>query len=351
MDKQMDWEQSVIYVCVHDEARCPYSIPRRPESGHTSGVQTRGRPDKMTTHHNPEKQSRLDRFKPFESRTDWVPMEELQTYDPGVHSSPIPHSKTVQKFLTGRLGAQLGIEAKPLKSRVANGAGNQKQRTSDESAAACEMASQDDCLVKGKVEDSTDIGESTYVSKERFSGSCEAIDVVQAGVDDLIQPNALPGSSVFRLTQQQMAGHTPVAIPSTLAPLPSPVQTLCSAGVAWSEQAERRATRRETAIETVKLPGVVQMLHGDSPVSLTSGCKQSPVLNTRSPQPQQLLPEPESSIPSLSDTGLRWALTPPVISPETNHFPSLYTEEKELPALSRLTGGTLHQRHGLLDPL
>ncbi|KAL7755378.1 hypothetical protein ACKLNR_014476 [Fusarium oxysporum f. sp. zingiberi] len=234
-------------------------------------------------------------------------------------------------------------------------AGNQKQRTSDESAVACEMASQDDCLVKGKAEDSTDIGESqvtpapspgrvastinlhkngwlisesgrTDVSKERFSGSCEAIDVVQAGVDDLIQPNALPGSSVFRLTQQQMAGHTPVAMPSTLAPLPSPVQTLCSAGVAWSEQTERRATRRETTIETVKLPGVVQMLHGDSPVSLTSGCKQSPVLNTRSPQPQQLLPEPESSIPSLSDTGLRWALTPPVISPETNDFPSLYTE-------------------------
>ncbi|RYC79006.1 hypothetical protein BFJ63_vAg18116 [Fusarium oxysporum f. sp. narcissi] len=178
MDKQMDREQSVIYVCVHDEARCPYSTPRRPERRHTSGVQTRGRP-------------------------------------------------------------------------------------------------------------------------------------------------------------------------STLAPLPSPVQTLCSAGVAWSEQAERRATRRETTIEAVKLPGVVRMLHGDSPVSLTSGWKQSPVLNTGSPQPQQLLPEPESSIPSLSDAGLRWALTPPVISPETNHFPSLYTEEKELPALSRPTGGTLHQRHGL----
>ncbi|KAF5723055.1 hypothetical protein FMUND_2229 [Fusarium mundagurra] len=162
------------------------------------------------------------------------------------------------KLSTGRLGAQPGIEAKPLKSRIANEAGIQKQRTSDKSAVACEMASQDDCLVKGKVEDSTDIGESqatpapsprrvaptinlhkngwlnsesgrTDVSKERIAGSCEAIDVIQA------------------------------------------------------EQAEKRATSRETTIEAVKLPGVVQMLHGDSPVNLTSGWKQSPMLNTRSP--------------------------------------------------------------------
>ncbi|RKK88528.1 hypothetical protein BFJ68_g16932 [Fusarium oxysporum] len=467
-DTQTDLEQSVIYVCVHDEAQCLDSVPSRRKRRHTSGVQTRGRPDKMMKKQTLENQGWPDKVRPCDNgrkrqrksavegvkpvcgqvclvfrkklkqwlaalvlpnnfneagdattiasldltkevaecwehmretdevrwrqghnetepvvaerqvaimyfegpkfpekcRTDWVPIEELHKYDPGVHSSLIPHSKTVLKFLTGKLGAQSGTKAKRVKLGVTNG--TQKQRTSYESTTACETISQDDCPVKGKLEDFADVGESQitpapyphtdvpamnlqkkdWLNSEsgkrdspngRIVGSHKHIGVIQAGMDDLIQPNAIPRSGLLatadgcwaasRPSQQQMAGHALVAMSSTSGPLPSmqpllsPVPTLRSARVARSGHVMGRATGREAITESVKLPGVLQMLHGDAPVSLSSGWRQNPTLNTRPLQPQRLLSGPDSSIPSLSETGLRWALTPPVTSPETNHLP------------------------------
>ncbi|RYC78595.1 hypothetical protein BFJ63_vAg18530 [Fusarium oxysporum f. sp. narcissi] len=103
-------------------------------------------------------------------------------------------------------------------------ADTQKQRTSYVSATACEMISRDDCPVKGKLEDSADVGESQITpapslhtdvpavnlqkkdwlnfesgkrdsSNGRIVGSHKDIGVVQVGVDDLIQPNAILGSA------------------------------------------------------------------------------------------------------------------------------------------------------------
>ncbi|KAJ9413388.1 hypothetical protein FOXG_15016 [Fusarium oxysporum f. sp. lycopersici 4287] len=469
-DTQTDLEQSVIYVCVHDEAQCLDSVPSRRKRRHTSGVQTRGRPDKMMKKQTLENQGWPDKVRPCDNgrkrqrksavegvkpvcgqvclvfrkklkqwlaalvlpdnfneagvattiasldltkevaecwehmretdgvrwrqghnetepvvaerqvaivyfegpkfpekcRTDWVSIEELHKYDPGLHSSLIPHSKTVHKFLTGKLGAQSGTKAKRVKLGVTNEAGTQKQRTSYGSTTACETISQDDCPVKGKLEDFADVGESQitpapcphtdvpamnlqkkdWLNSEsgkrdspngRIVGSHKDIGVIQAGMDDLIQPNAIPRSGLLatadgcwaasRPSQQQMAGHALVAMSSTSGPLPSmqpllsPVPTLRSARVARSGHVMGRATGREAITESVKLPGVLQMLHGDAPVSLSSGWRQNPTLNTRPLQPQRLLSGPDSSIPSLSETGLRWALTPPVTSPETNHLP------------------------------
>ncbi|KNB16654.1 hypothetical protein FOXG_14464 [Fusarium oxysporum f. sp. lycopersici 4287] len=205
-DTQTDLEQSVIYVCVHDEAQCLDSVPSRRKRRHTSGVQTRGRPDKMMKKQTLENQGWPDKVRPCDNgrkrqrksavegvkpvcgqvclvfrkklkqwlaalvlpdnfneagvattiasldltkevaecwehmretdgvrwrqghnetepvvaerqvaivyfegpkfpekcRTDWVSIEELHKYDPGLHSSLIPHSKTVHKFLTVR---------------------------------------------------------------------------------------------------------------------------------------------------------------------------------------------------------------------------------------------------------
>ncbi|KAG6979401.1 hypothetical protein FocnCong_v010557 [Fusarium oxysporum f. sp. conglutinans] len=467
-DTQTDLEQSVIYVCVHDEAPCLDSIPSRRKRRHSNGVQTRGRPDTTMEQQTLENQSRPDKIRPCDNgrkrqrtsaiervepvygqvclvfqkklkqwlaalvlpnnfsdagvaatiasldltkeaaecwehmretdevrwrqghnetepvvaerqvaivyfegpefpakcRADWVSIEELHKYDPGVHSSLIPHPKTVQKFLNGQLGAQSGTEAKRVKLGITNG--TQKQRTSYESAAVCEMISQDDCPVKGKLEDSADVSEFQITaapsphtvapamniqkkgwldsetekrdsSKSRIVGSHEAIDDLQVGVDDLIQPNAIPGSGLLasadgcwaasRPGQQQMAGHKMVAMSSTSWPLPSmqpllsPVPPLRSARVARFEHLKGRAVGTEAITESVKLPGVLQMLHGNAPDSLSSGWRQNPTLNTRPLQPHRLLSEPESSIPNLSENGLRWALTPPVTSPETNHLP------------------------------
>uniref|UniRef100_A0A0D2YDT0 Uncharacterized protein n=2 Tax=Fusarium oxysporum TaxID=5507 RepID=A0A0D2YDT0_FUSOF len=326
-DTQTDLEQSVIYVCVHDEAQCLDSVPSRRKRRHTSGVQTRGRPDKMMKKQTLENQGWPDKVRPCDNgrkrqrksavegvkpvcgqvclvfrkklkqwlaalvlpdnfneagvattiasldltkevaecwehmretdgvrwrqghnetepvvaerqvaivyfegpkfpekcRTDWVSIEELHKYDPGLHSSLIPHSKTVHKFLTGKLGAQSGTKAKRVKLGVTNG--TQKQRTSYGSTTACETISQDDCPVKGKLEDFADVGESQitpapcphtdvpamnlqkkdWLNSEsgkrdspngRIVGSHKDIGVIQAGMDDLIQPNAIPRSDL-----------------------------------------------------------------------------------------------------------------------------------------------------------
>jgi hypothetical protein len=58
---------------------------------------------------------------PEKCRTDWVPIEELHKYDPEVHSSLIPHSKTVHKFLNGQLGARSGTDVKRVKLGITNG--------------------------------------------------------------------------------------------------------------------------------------------------------------------------------------------------------------------------------------
>ncbi|KAL9563941.1 hypothetical protein ACKAV7_011976 [Fusarium commune] len=417
MDMQTDLEQSVIYVCVHDEAHSLDSIPSKRKRRHSSGVQTRGRPDKTIEKQTLENQSRLDKVRhcdngrkrqrksamegvepacgqvclvfrkklkqwlaalvlpnnfneagvaatiasfdltkevaecwehmcktdefrwrqghnqtepviaerqvaimyfegpefPAKCRTDWVHIEELHKYDPGVHSFLIPHSKTVQKFLNGQLGAQSGTEAKRVKLGITNEADTQKQRTSYESATAYEMISQDDYPVKGKLENFAGVGESQITSAPslytdvpamnlqnkdwltsesgkrdssngRIVGSHKDIGVIQVSVDDLIQPNAIPGSGLVATvdgywaasgpSQQQMTGHTLVAMSSTSGPLPSmqpllsPISTLRSARVVRSEHVMGRATGREAITESVKLPGVLQMIHGDAPVSL-----------------------------------------------------------------------------------
>ncbi|KAL7755623.1 hypothetical protein ACKLNR_014150 [Fusarium oxysporum f. sp. zingiberi] len=470
VDTQTDLEQSVIYVCVHGETQCLDSVPNRRKRRHTSGVQTRGRPDKMIKKHTLENQSRPDKVRPCDNgrkrqrksamegvepvcgqiclvfrkklkqwlaalvlpnnfneagvaatiasldlmkeaagcwehmhetdgvrwrqghnetepvvaerqvavvyfegpefpekcRTDWVPIDELHKYDPEVHSSLVPHSKTVRKFLTGQLAAQSNTEAKRVKLGITNETGTQKQRTSYESAAVGEMISQDDCSVKGKLEDSADVGESQITPAPsphteiptmnlqkkdrlnsesgkrnspngRIAGLYKDIGVVQLGVNDPIQPNAILGSGLLATTdgcwatsrpgQQQTDGHALVAMSSTSGPLPSmqprlsPVPTLRSTRVARSEHVTGRSKGREAITQPVKLPGVLQMLQGDALDSLSSGWRQNPTLNTRPLQRHQLLSGPESSIPSLSENGLRWALTPPVTSPETNHLP------------------------------
>ncbi|KAF6515332.1 hypothetical protein HZS61_005238 [Fusarium oxysporum f. sp. conglutinans] len=351
-DTQTDLEQSVIYVCVHDEAQCLDSVPSRRKRRHTSGVQTRGRPDKMMKKQTLENQGWPDKVRPCDNgrkrqrksavegvkpvcgqvclvfrkklkqwlaalvlpdnfneagvattiasldltkevaecwehmretdgvrwrqghnetkpvvaerqvaivyfegpkfpekcRTDWVSIEELHKYDPGVHSSLIPHSKTVHKFLTGKLGAQSGTKAKRVKLGVTNEAGTQKQRTSYESTTACETISQDDCPVKGKLEDFADVGESQITpapcphtdvpamnlqkkdwlnseSGKRDSpngmivGSHKDIGVIQAGMDDLIQPNAIPRSDGWTCTGGDVIdiGASPIHATSSVA--------------------------------------------------------------------------------------------------------------------------------------
>ncbi|KAH7187571.1 hypothetical protein DER44DRAFT_845039 [Fusarium oxysporum] len=412
-DTQTDLEQSVIYVCVHDEAQCLDSVPSRRKRRHTSGVQTRGRPGKMmkkqtlenqgwpnkvkpcVNGRNRQRKSAVEGVKPVcgqvclvfrkklkqwlaalvlpnnfneagvaatiasldltkEMAECWEHMRETDGFrwrqghnmtEPVVAERQVAivyfegpefpeKCRTDWKFLNGQLGAQSGTEAKRVKLGITNEADTQKQRTSYVSATACEMISRDDCPVKGKLEDSADVGESqitpapslhtdvpamnlqkkdwlNFESGKRDSSNGRIVDshkdigVVQVGVDDLIQPNAILGSA-YRPGQQETAGHALVAMSSTSGPLPSmqpllsPVPTLRSARVARAGHVMGRATGREAITESARLPGVLQMLHGDAPL---------------------LLPGPDSSIPSLSETGLRWALTPPVTSRETNHLP------------------------------
>ncbi|KAH7205125.1 uncharacterized protein BKA55DRAFT_587325 [Fusarium redolens] len=215
-----------------------------------------------------------------------VPIDELHKYDPEVHSSLVPHSKTVRKFLTGQLAAQSNIEAKRVKLGITNTA--------------------------GKLEDSADKDRLNSESRKRNSlngriaGLYKDIGVMQLGVNDPIQPNAILGSGLLATTDGY--GHALVAMSSISGPLPSmqpllsPVPTLRSTRVARSKHVTGRAKGREAITQPVKLPG-------------------NPTLNIRPLQRHQLLSGPESSIPSLSENGLRWALTPPVTSPETNHLP------------------------------
>ncbi|KAJ9412668.1 hypothetical protein QL093DRAFT_2570361 [Fusarium oxysporum] len=147
--------------------------------------------------------------------TDWVPIDELHKYDPEVHSSLVPHLKTVRKFLTGQLAAQSNTEAKQVKLAITNETGTQRQRTSYKSAAVCEMISQDDCSVKGKLEDSADVGESQITpapsphteiptmnlqKRDRIAGLYKDVGVVKLGVNDPIQPNAILRSGLLATT-------------------------------------------------------------------------------------------------------------------------------------------------------
>ncbi|EXK26720.1 hypothetical protein FOXG_22246 [Fusarium oxysporum f. sp. lycopersici 4287] len=60
---QTDLEQSIIYVCMHNEAQYLDSVPSRRKRRHTSGVQTRGRPDKIIKKQTLENQGWPDKVR------------------------------------------------------------------------------------------------------------------------------------------------------------------------------------------------------------------------------------------------------------------------------------------------
>ncbi|KAH7199236.1 hypothetical protein BKA60DRAFT_529220 [Fusarium oxysporum] len=89
-----------------------------------------------------------------------------------------------------------------------------------------------------------------------------------------------------------MAGHALMTMSSTSGPLPSmelplsPVSAPSSDIVARSEHVIGRAPGRESIAESVKLPGVFQMLQGDAPDTLRS--RQNPTLSPMPFQPHRL---------------------------------------------------------------